>query len=71
MIITAGGAGKGLEDIERHYIARTKEPWMLQERIMAYGHIMLLALAVERAGTADRRKVTEQIRAFRPGGMRI
>ena len=43
MIITAGGAGKGLEDIERRYMARTKEPWMLQEPIMAYGHIMLLA----------------------------
>ncbi|HEX3573691.1 MAG TPA: ABC transporter substrate-binding protein [Rhodopila sp.] len=64
MIITAGGAGKGLEDIERRYMARTKEPWMLQEPIMAYGHIMLLALAVERAGSADRRKVAEQIRAF-------
>jgi branched-chain amino acid transport system substrate-binding protein len=64
MIITAGGAGKGLEDIERRYIERTKEPWLLQEPIMAYGHIMLLATAVERAGNADRRKVTEQIRAF-------
>ncbi len=31
---------------------------------MAYGHIMLLATAVERAGSADRRKVAEQIRAF-------
>lgn len=64
MIITAGGAGKGLEDIERRFIARTKEPWMLQEPMMAYGHIMLLALAVERAGSADKRKVAEQIRAF-------
>jgi branched-chain amino acid transport system substrate-binding protein len=64
MIITAGGAGKGLEDIERRYMARTKEPWMLQEPIMAYGHIMLLAAAVERAGSADRHKVAEQIRAF-------
>jgi len=64
MIITAGGAGKGLEDIERRFMARTKEPWMLQEPIMAYGHIMLLATAVERAGSADRRKVAEQIRAF-------
>ena len=64
MIITAGGAGKGLEDIERRYIARTKEPWMLQEPIMAYGHIMLLAAAVERAASVDRRKVAEQIKAF-------
>jgi branched-chain amino acid transport system substrate-binding protein len=64
MIITAGGAGKGLEDIERRYVARTKEPWLLQEPIMAYGHIMLLATAVERAGSSDRRKVAEQIRAF-------
>ncbi len=64
MVITAGGAGKGLEEIERRYRARTKEPWMLQEPIMAYGHVMLLAAAVERAGSADRRKVAEQIRAF-------
>jgi branched-chain amino acid transport system substrate-binding protein len=64
MVITAGGAGKGLEDIERRFIARTKEPWMLQEPILAYGHIMLLATAVERAGAADRHKVAEQIRAF-------
>ena len=64
MIITAGGAGKGLEDIEQRYRARTKEPWMLQEPIMAYGHIMLLATAVDRAGSADRRKVAEQIRSF-------
>jgi branched-chain amino acid transport system substrate-binding protein len=64
MVITAAGAGKGLEDIEKRYMARTKEPWMLQEPIMAYGHIMLLAEAVNRAGSADRRKVAEQIRAF-------
>ncbi|WP_428485354.1 ABC transporter substrate-binding protein [Rhodopila sp.] len=64
MIITAAGAGRGLEDIERRYMARTKEPWMLQEPIMAYGHIMLLAMAVERAGSADRKAVADQIRAF-------
>ncbi len=64
MVVTAGGAGKGLEDIEKRYMARTKEPWLLQEPIMAYGHIMLLALAVERAGSADRNKVADQIRAF-------
>jgi branched-chain amino acid transport system substrate-binding protein len=64
MIITAGGAGRGLEDIERRYMDRTKEPWLLQEPIMAYGHIMLLAAAVERAGSADRRLVADQIRAF-------
>ncbi|HVY17068.1 MAG TPA: ABC transporter substrate-binding protein [Rhodopila sp.] len=64
MVITAAGAGKGLEDIERRYMARTKEPWMLQEPLMAYGHIMLLAKAVDQAGSADRQKVAEQIRAF-------
>jgi len=64
MIITAGGAAKGLEDIEQRFIRRTKERWMGQEPILAYGHIMLLKEAVERAGVADRRKVAEQIRAF-------
>jgi branched-chain amino acid transport system substrate-binding protein len=64
MIITAAGAGRGLEDIERRYMTRTGEPWMLQEPVMAYGHIMLLAEAVERAGSADPAKVAAQIRAF-------
>jgi branched-chain amino acid transport system substrate-binding protein len=64
MVITAGGAGKGLEAIQARYCARTGEPWMLQEPIMAYGHIQLLALAVERAASADPAKVTQQIRAF-------
>jgi branched-chain amino acid transport system substrate-binding protein len=64
MIITAAGAGRGLEEIEKRYMARTGEPWMLQEPMMAYGHIMLLATAAERAGSADRAKVAEQIRAF-------
>ena len=64
MIITAAGSGRGLEDIEQRYQARTKEPWMLQEPMMAYGHIRLLALAVERAGVVDRQKVAEQIRGF-------
>jgi branched-chain amino acid transport system substrate-binding protein len=64
MVITAGGIGKGMEDLERRYCARTGEPWMLQEPILAYGHIMLLAEAVERARSADRQKVAEQIRAF-------
>ena len=64
MVITAGGGGKGLEGIEVRYRARTGEPWMLQEPMMAYGHIMLLATAVERAGSADRQKVADQIRAF-------
>lgn len=64
MVITAAGAGRGLEDIEQRYTARTKEPWMLQEPIMAYGHVMLLAEAVNRAGSVDRRKVADQIRAF-------
>ena len=64
MIITAAGAGKGMEALETRYIARTKEPWMLQEPVMAYGHIMLLAEAVERAKSPDRRKVAEQVRAF-------
>ena len=64
MIITAGGAGNGLEDIQRRYIARTREPWLLQEPIMAYGHIMLLAAAVERAASPDPQRVADQIRAF-------
>jgi branched-chain amino acid transport system substrate-binding protein len=64
MVISAAGEGKGLEKLAQRYKERTKEPWMLQEPILSYGHIQLLALAVERAGVADRQKVAEQIRAF-------
>ena len=31
---------------------------------MAYGHIMLLATAIERAGSAERHTVADQIRRF-------
>jgi hypothetical protein len=36
----------------------------VQEPIMAYGHIMLLATAVKRAGSTDRRENFEPIYAF-------
>ena len=36
---------------------RTKEPWLIQDTLSNYGHVLLIADALERAGSADRDKV--------------
>ncbi len=36
---------------------RAKEPWLVQDTLSNYGHILLLADALERAGSADRDKL--------------
>jgi len=53
---------KGQEDIVARYKKRTNEPWMTQDSLMGYAEMWILKEAVERAGTADRVKVAEEIR---------
>ncbi len=36
---------------------RSKEPWLIQDTLSNYGHVLLIADALERAGSADRDKV--------------
>jgi branched-chain amino acid transport system substrate-binding protein len=45
-------------------MARTGEPWFGHDSIFAYVHVMILKEALERAGVADRAKVTEAIRTL-------
>jgi branched-chain amino acid transport system substrate-binding protein len=43
---------------------RTGEPWMTQDSLSAYGHVMIVKWALEQAGGADRAKVAAAIRGM-------
>lgn len=64
MGIVANWGGKGQEDISKRFIARTNEPWLNQDSLMTYADMMILKEAAERAGSADRNKVADAMRAF-------
>ncbi|MBN8929654.1 MAG: ABC transporter substrate-binding protein [Rhodospirillales bacterium] len=58
----ANWPGKNLADLEKRFVARTKEPWFGHDSIFAYVHVLILKEALERCGVADRRKVAQAIR---------
>lgn len=60
----ANWPGKAVEDVSKRFIARTGEPWFGHDSIFAYVHVMIFKEAVERAGVAERHKVTQAIRAL-------
>ncbi|UFN48434.1 ABC transporter substrate-binding protein [Roseomonas sp. OT10] len=64
MGVVANWGGKGQEELSKRFTDRTGEPWLNQDSIMTYTDIMILREATERAGTADRRKVADAMRAF-------
>lgn len=64
MFTLSNWPGKGSEELNRRFIARTREPWMGHDSILPYADIMILREAMERAGSADRRRVMEAIRAL-------
>jgi branched-chain amino acid transport system substrate-binding protein len=64
MFITATWGLKGQEPLIARFRERTGEPWMTQDSISNYGHMMILREAVERAATVDRSKVNDAIRAL-------
>jgi branched-chain amino acid transport system substrate-binding protein len=53
----ANWPGKDLGDLEKRFIERTGEPWFGHDSIFPYARVMILKEAMERAGSADRRKV--------------
>jgi branched-chain amino acid transport system substrate-binding protein len=68
---------KGEEPLLAEYKKRTGEPWMTQETVSTYGDMWIFKEALERARTADRKKVAAAIRSmdltdgparFFPGG---
>ena len=68
---------KGDEKLVAEFKKRTGEPWLGQDSLSGYGHVMIVAAALEAAGAADREKVNAAIHAmdtttgparFFPGG---
>jgi branched-chain amino acid transport system substrate-binding protein len=64
MVCMANWPGKEQEALTRRFVERTKEPWMGHDSIFPYADMMILREAMERAGSADKRKVAEAIRGF-------
>lgn len=61
IVEVANWPGKTAADVERRFIERTKEPWFGHDSIFAYAHVRIMAEAIDRAGSADRRKVAAML----------
>jgi branched-chain amino acid transport system substrate-binding protein len=55
---------KGQEELIERFKKRTGEPWMTQDSLTTYGDVWIFKEALERAGTIDRVKVADAIRAM-------
>lgn len=64
MVGLANWPGKRQAELSKRFMARTKEPWFGHDSIFAYVHVMILKEALERCGVADRRQVSDAIRAM-------
>ncbi len=64
MFITATWGLKGMEALSAEFAARSGEPWITQDSLSNYAHMMMLRDAVEAAGSADRDKVNAAIKAM-------
>ena len=60
----ANWGGKGHEKIVSEFKTKAKEPWMPQDSISTYGDIWIFKDAMEKAGSADPKKVAAAIRAM-------
>ncbi|HXM82171.1 MAG TPA: ABC transporter substrate-binding protein [Burkholderiales bacterium] len=77
MTVVANWGARGQEKLIADFKKRTGEPWMTQDSISTYGDMWIFKEALEKAGTADRKKVAEAMRnmdttdgpaKFFPGG---
>ncbi len=64
MVIIANWGGKGQEALSASFTKRFNEPWMTQDSISTYGDMWIFKEAMEKAGSADRRKVAQAIRSM-------
>lgn len=64
MVGLANWPGKNLEALTERYIKRTGMPWFGHNEIFAYAHVQILAWALNKAGSADRKKVADAIRTM-------
>ena len=68
MFITATWGLKGMDALVAGFKARTGEPWITQDSLSNYAHMMILKAAVEAAGSTDRDKVNAAIKAMDGSG---
>ena len=77
MTIVGNWPAKGHEKIGEEFVQKSGEPWMTQDSLSTYGDMWIFKEAMEKAGSADKKKVAEAIRAmdtkdgpakFFPGG---
>ena len=64
MVTIASWGGKGHENVIADFKKTKGEPWMTQDSISTYGDMWILKEAIEKAGSADRKKVAEAMRAM-------
>ena len=64
MFIVANWGLKGQERIEELFKKNTGEPWITQDGLAGYGHTWILKEALEKAGIADKVKVSEAIHSM-------
>ena len=62
MAVLTNWPGPGTGPLVERFIQRTKEPWMGQESIFAYGHIMLLRYLLEHGAPATRAGIEQGLR---------
>ncbi|MGE0313433.1 MAG: ABC transporter substrate-binding protein [Lautropia sp.] len=66
--IVANWGGKGQEKIETAFKAKSGEPWMGQDSVSTYGDMWIFKEAMEKAASADPKKVSEAIRGLDHAG---
>ena len=59
MTVVGNWSGKGQETIMKEFVAKTGEPWITQDSLSTYGDMWIFKEALEKAASADRRKVAE------------
>ena len=64
MFITATWGLQGMDALAAEFKARSGEPWITQDSLSNYAHMMILRDAVEAAGSVDRTKVNAAIKAM-------
>ena len=55
---------KGQEQIAKEFVAKTGEPWITQDSLSTYGDMWIFKDAMEKAGSADPKKVAAAIRSL-------
>jgi branched-chain amino acid transport system substrate-binding protein len=64
LVTIANWGGKGQETLIESFKTKAKEPWLPQDSISTYGDIWIFKDAMEKAGSADPKKVAEAIRTM-------